>query len=70
VSKPLEVLVWGKNRHEQLEPAVAQRYPDGIHGAIAAGIRENLGDSARVRTAVLDDPHHGLTEEVLAPPMC
>ena len=37
-----------------------------MHGAIADGIRENLGDAARVRTAVLDDPEHGLTEEVLA----
>ncbi|QNK81754.1 ThuA domain-containing protein [Nakamurella sp. PAMC28650] len=62
----LRVLVWGENRHEQVEPQVAQRYPNGMHGAIADGIRENLGSAARVRTAVLDDPQHGLTEEVLA----
>jgi trehalose utilization protein len=37
-----------------------------MHGAVADGIRENLGESARVRTAVFDDPEHGLTEEVLA----
>jgi len=37
-----------------------------MHGAIADGIRENLGESAQVRTAVFDDPEHGLTEEVLA----
>ena len=62
----LKVLVWGENRHEQVEAHVRERYPDGMHGAIADGIRENLGSSARVRTAVFDDPEHGLTEEVLA----
>ena len=63
---PLNVLVWGENRHEQLEPAVAERYPRGMHGAIKEGIEENLGDSAVVTTATLDDAEHGLTEEVLA----
>lgn len=64
--RPLTVLVWGENRHEQLEPAVAERYPRGMHGAIKEGIEENLGDSAVVTTATLDDPEHGLTEEVLS----
>ena len=41
-------------------------YPDGIHGAIAEGLAEQLGDACGVRTATLDDPEHGLTEEVLA----
>ena len=66
MSAPFNVLVWGENRHEQQELAVAERYPGGMHGAIAEGIRHNLGDAARVRTAVLDEPDHGLTEEVLA----
>ncbi len=65
-SAQLKVLVWGENRHEQVEAHVAERYPEGMHGAIADGIRENLGDAARVRTAVFDDPERGLTEEVLA----
>ena len=39
-------------------------YPDGIHGAIAAGLSPN-GD-LNIRTATLDEPEHGLTEEVLA----
>jgi trehalose utilization protein len=63
---PIRVTVWGENRHEQLEPEVAKRYPAGMHGAIAEGITENLGEKAVVRTATLDDPEHGLTEEVLA----
>ncbi len=48
------------------EPAFAGRYPDGIHGAIAAGIRATLGDRPRVDVATLDDPGQGLTEEALA----
>ena len=66
MSDQIRVLVWGENRHEQLEPSVAERYPDGMHGAIAQGIEVHLGDRARVRTTTLDEPEHGLTEEVLA----
>ncbi|KAB8165812.1 trehalose utilization protein ThuA [Streptomyces sp. 3MP-14] len=63
--RPLRVTVWNENVHETTEPAVAERYPEGIHGAIAAGIGEHLTD-AHIRTATLDQPEHGLTEEVLA----
>jgi trehalose utilization protein len=63
---PLSVLVWGENRHEQTEPSVALRYPNGMHGAIREGIEENLGERAFVTTVTLDDPEHGLTEERLA----
>ncbi len=63
---PIRVTVWGENRHEQTEAHVAALYPDGMHAAIAAGIAENLGDGCVVRTATLDDPEHGLTEEALA----
>lgn len=58
--------MWGENRHEQHDESVARIYPDGMHSTIADGIRENLGDGAVVRTATLDEPEHGLTEEVLA----
>ena len=43
-----------------------RHYPDGMHTTIAAGITENLGDRCAVSTVTLDDPEHGLTEEVLA----
>ena len=39
-------------------------YPDGIHNVIAAGLREQGFDD--VGTATLDQPEHGLTDEVLA----
>ena len=51
------VLVWNEHRHERKNPEVARLYPDGIHGAVAAGLREAGLD---VRTATLDDPDQGL----------
>jgi trehalose utilization protein len=63
---PVRVTVWGENRHEQIEERVAKLYPHGMHAAIAEGIRENLGDGCTVRTATLDEPSHGLTEDTLA----
>ncbi|HEV7186033.1 MAG TPA: trehalose utilization protein ThuA, partial [Leifsonia sp.] len=63
--RPLRVVVWSENRHEQLEPHVAALYPDGMHNTIKAGIEENLGDRAVVTTALLDEPEHGLSERRL-----
>ena len=45
---------------------MAERYPGGMHGAIAAGLTELLGDSVVVSTATQDQPEHGLTEDVLS----
>ena len=44
------------------EEAVARVYPEGIHNCIAAFLREA---GFAVRTATLDEPEHGLTQEVL-----
>ena len=60
----IRVTVWGENRHEKIQERVAKIYPEGMHTTIAQGIAENLPD-ATVRTATLDEPSHGLTEEVL-----
>ena len=64
LDRPINVTVWSEYRHEKRNPKVAEIYPEGIHGAIAAGLREQGG--FEVRTATLDEPEHGLTEEVLA----
>lgn len=56
------VTVWNENRHEQKNPVVREVYPEGIHGAIASFLKE---ESFEVRTATLDEPEHGLTDEVL-----
>ncbi|MDR7001053.1 ThuA domain-containing protein [Neobacillus niacini] len=59
----VKVTVWNENRHEQKNPVVKEIYPQGIHGAIAGF----LGDKGLdVKTATLDEPEHGLSDEVLS----
>ena len=64
MARMIRVTIWNENRHEKSEPAVAALYPRGIHGAIA----EVLGrePDMSVRTATLDEPSHGLSDDVLA----
>jgi trehalose utilization protein len=60
------VLVWNEFRHEKhADHPASTIYPKGIHGAIAEGLQANDA-SFVVNTATLDDPEHGLTEDVLA----
>ena len=61
----VRVTVWGENVHERKEAHVRAIYPDGIHGAIAAGLGELLGDDVRVGTATLEEPEHGLSRSVI-----
>ncbi|MGH7199766.1 MAG: ThuA domain-containing protein [Planctomycetaceae bacterium] len=60
----INVLVWNEFRHERRNDAVRAIYPDGIHAAIAEGLR--VDDRLAVQTATLDEPEHGLTADVLA----
>ena len=64
MSTGLKVTVWNEGRHEKIHPDIAKVYPDGLHTAIAEGLRA-FGLN-QVRTATLDEPEHGLTEAVLA----
>ncbi|MBS1251184.1 MAG: hypothetical protein MAG451_00214 [Anaerolineales bacterium] len=59
----LRVTVWNEYRHEKSDAEVAEVYADGIHEAIARHLRS---EGMQVRTATLDEPEHGLTEDVLA----
>ena len=61
----LRVVVWGENVHEHTNRKVGAIYPDGLHHAIASGIRELL-PTVQVSTATLQEPDHGLTEARLA----
>ncbi len=63
MTKLPRVTVWNEGRHEKRSEKVAAVYPEGIHGAIAKHLREK---GLTVRTATLDEPEHGLTEDVLA----
>ncbi|MGE9269276.1 MAG: ThuA domain-containing protein, partial [Verrucomicrobiales bacterium] len=55
--------VWNEYRHEKSNPKVIDIYPNGIHGTIAEFLCKEA--DLEVRTATLDEPEHGLTDEVL-----
>ena len=59
----IRVTVWNEGRHEKSNAKIGELYPEGMHGAIA----KHLGTQPdmEVRTATLDEPDHGLTDEVL-----
>ena len=58
----IRVTVWNEYIHEVEDPNVGSIYPKGIHGCIADFLTEAGFD---VKTATLNMPEHGLTEEVL-----
>jgi trehalose utilization protein len=60
---PIRVTVWNEFRHEKSKSQVAEIYPNGIHEAIASRLRKSSDLS--VRTATLDEPQHGLSEQTV-----
>ncbi|MDI9547965.1 MAG: ThuA domain-containing protein [Chloroflexota bacterium] len=60
----IRVTVWNEFRHEKQHEAVRSVYPDGLHIAIAEGLKEH--GITNVRTATLDEPDNGLPAEALA----
>lgn len=60
---PIRATIWGENVHEQTNKTVADLYPDGMHSQIA----KLLGEDKNIvtTTATLQQPEHGLTNEVL-----
>jgi trehalose utilization protein len=65
-AQPLRVTVWNEFIHEKRDPLPRELYPDGMHTEIGAAIRTHLSENAIVRYATLQEPEHGLPEEVLA----
>lgn len=61
----IRVTVWNEFRHEKdsTHPASTIYGEHGIHGVIAEGLRET--GEFEVGTATLDEPEHGLTDDVL-----
>lgn len=57
-----KVTVWNEYRHEQTDAKVREVYPEGIHGQLASFLKEA---GMEVKTATLEQPEHGLTEDVL-----
>ncbi len=64
MKEPVRVTVWNEFRHELEMDVCRKLYPKGMHGAIAEYLNAQCGIEAR--TATLDEPEHGLTDEVLA----
>lgn len=57
-----KVTVWNEFLHENRNPKVAAIYPKGIHEAVAEPLRQA---GFEVGTATLEQPQHGLSQEVL-----
>jgi trehalose utilization protein len=66
MASPLRVIVWNEFLHERTSPAVGRLYPDGMHAVLAEALTRLLAERVQVRTATLDQPEHGLSEEALA----
>jgi len=64
MAKTIRVTVWNEGVHEKKHEAVRKVYPDGIHAVIAAALGAEADIEAR--TATLEEPEHGLTDDVLA----
>lgn len=61
----IRVTVWGENVKDRSDERVRAIYPEGMHETIAAALRTHLVDGVTVRTATLEQPDHGLTDDVL-----
>ncbi|RLD04563.1 MAG: trehalose utilization protein ThuA [Chloroflexota bacterium] len=57
------ITIWNEFIHERRHAEIAKIYPNGMHGTIAEHLR---AQGFEVQTATLDQPEHGLTDEVLA----
>jgi len=64
MSEGLRVTIWNEGVHEKTNPKVSALYPKGL-GHQLAQYMEQVPGIATVRVAELDDPEHGLTDEVL-----
>ncbi len=59
----IRVTVWGENVHERTSELVRSIYPKGMHQCIADAL--NTDSAIEARTATLEQPEHGLTDDVL-----
>ena len=58
----INVTVWNEFLHEKTE-RISKIYPKGIHGAIKEMLEKDT--QLNIRTATLEEPCHGLTDDVL-----
>ena len=60
----IRVLIWNENFHERTLESVKTVYPNGIHNCIKEFLSVN--DDLDLRTATLDQPNLGLSDQLLA----
>lgn len=60
----IRVTVWNEGRHEKTMEECKAVYPDGMHTVIAGFL--SAEPDIEAGTATLDEPDHGLTDDVLA----
>ena len=58
----IRVTIWNEYRHERHSPEVAAIYPEGMHMTLAKALKN---ERVAIRTATLDEPEHGLSQDVL-----
>jgi trehalose utilization protein len=62
----MHVTIWNEFVHEKSRPEVSRIYPQGIHKALQQGLAPLLGPHDSIGTATLEQPEHGLADDVLA----
>ena len=63
MSLKIHVTVWNEFLHEKEDERVQQIYPNGMHHVIAEFLSKH--EDIKARTATLDQPEHGISEEIL-----
>jgi len=58
----IKVTVWNEYEHERTDSKAMECYPNGIHEYVAGFLGS---DDIEVRTAYLEMPEHGISEEIL-----
>ncbi|MBP2001233.1 trehalose utilization protein [Paenibacillus shirakamiensis] len=58
----INLTIWNEFVHEKIHDEAKEIYPNGIHTALKEGLSN---EGFMIRTATLDQPEHGLSDEVL-----
>ncbi|MEM7477755.1 MAG: ThuA domain-containing protein [Planctomycetota bacterium] len=64
--RAIRVTIWNEFRHEKTKDEVRAIYPDGMHVIIGEALQEHLGAAVELRYATLDEPEHGLSQDIVS----